>query len=93
MPHRRQFLRHASAASLLAAAPSLAGGPNSARTPSQPTKIKDLIVYQNERFYCAFPSVVCRPDGELLVAFRRAQDAAEALQRFQQLSQKSKTKQ
>jgi sialidase-1 len=36
------------------------------------TKIKDLIVYSDDQFYCAFPSVVRRPDGELLVAFRRA---------------------
>jgi hypothetical protein len=35
-------------------------------------KIKDVLVYQDERFYSAFPSVVRRPDGELLVAFRRA---------------------
>src|SRR5262245_33029805 len=37
-------------------------------------KIKDVLVYQDERFYCAFPSVIRRPDGELLVAFRRAPD-------------------
>ena len=74
MPHRRQFLRHVSAASLLAAAPSLASRPDSARVPGQPSKIKDLIIYQHDQFYCAFPSVVCRPDGELLVAFRRAPD-------------------
>ena len=35
-------------------------------------KIDDIIIYQDERFYAAFPSVVSRPDGELLVAFRRA---------------------
>jgi hypothetical protein len=74
VPHRRQFLRHASAASLLAAAPSLASRPSSAGVPSQPAKIKDLIIYHHPQFYCAFPSVVCRPDGELLVAFRRAPD-------------------
>ena len=33
-----------------------------------------MIIYQHDQFYCAFPSVVCRPDGELLVAFRRAPD-------------------
>ena len=38
------------------------------------TKIKDLIIYRNEQFYCAFPSVVRRFDGELIVAFRRAPD-------------------
>lgn len=39
---------------------------------AQPTKIKDLRIYAHERYYVAFPSVVRRPDGELLVAFRRA---------------------
>jgi sialidase-1 len=40
--------------------------------PGEIHKVSDLIVYQDEKFYCAFPSVVRRPDGELLVAFRRA---------------------
>ena len=35
-------------------------------------KEKDIVIYQDDRFYSAFPSVVLRPDGELLVAFRRA---------------------
>jgi hypothetical protein len=35
-------------------------------------KLQDLVIYQDDRFYAAFPSVVKRPDGELLVAFRRA---------------------
>lgn len=35
-------------------------------------KIQDLTVYADERLYAAFPSIVRRPDGELLVAFRRA---------------------
>lgn len=35
-------------------------------------KVRDLVIYQDDRFYSAFPSVVRRPDGELLVAFRRA---------------------
>ena len=30
------------------------------------------LIYQDDLFYCAFPSIVRRPDGELLVAFRRA---------------------
>ena len=71
MPNRRQFLRRMSGASLLAVAPGLAAHPPG---PSQPSKVKDLIIYQHDQFYCAFPSVVCRPDGELLVAFRRAPD-------------------
>ena len=35
-------------------------------------KEKDIVVYRNDQFYSAFPSVVLRPDGELIVAFRRA---------------------
>ncbi|MFH0756731.1 MAG: sialidase family protein [Bacteroidota bacterium] len=37
-------------------------------------KIKDIIIYEDARFYAAFPSVIKRPDGELYVAFRRAPD-------------------
>lgn len=35
-------------------------------------KVRDLVIYGDARFHCAFPSVVQRPDGELLVSFRRA---------------------
>ena len=35
-------------------------------------KIKDVLVYKDSAFYSTFPSVVKKPDGELLVAFRRA---------------------
>ena len=31
-----------------------------------------IVIYENPRFYAAFPSIITRPDGELLVAFRRA---------------------
>jgi hypothetical protein len=37
-------------------------------------KVRDTVLYDEPRFYSAFPSVVRRPDGELLVAFRRAPD-------------------
>jgi sialidase-1 len=37
-------------------------------------KIKDVVIYEDTMFYSAFPSVVRRPDGELIVAFRRAPD-------------------
>ncbi len=37
-------------------------------------KLEDIVIYTNSQFHCAFPSVVRRPDGELLVAFRRAPD-------------------
>ena len=35
-------------------------------------KVKDVMIYEDTQFYCAFPSVIKRPDGELMVAFRRA---------------------
>ena len=35
-------------------------------------KGEDIAVYTDDNFYSAFPSVVSKPDGELLVAFRRA---------------------
>ena len=35
-------------------------------------KLEDIVVYEDARYYAAFPSIVQRPDGELLVAFRRA---------------------
>jgi sialidase-1 len=35
-------------------------------------KVQDVMIYEDAQFYAAFPSVVRRPDGELLVAFRRA---------------------
>ena len=37
-------------------------------------KLNDIVIYSDEAFYSAFPSIVARPDGELLVAFRRAPD-------------------
>ena len=37
-------------------------------------KLEDIVIYKNEKFHSAFPSIVRRPDGELLVAFRRAPD-------------------
>lgn len=41
---------------------------------STPTlrKVKDVVIYEDVKFHSAFPSVVKLPDGELLVAFRRA---------------------
>jgi sialidase-1 len=35
-------------------------------------KVRDLVIYQDDKFHCAFPSVIQRPDGEIWVAFRRA---------------------
>lgn len=41
-------------------------------TAAQIVKIRDSIVYSEDHMYSAFPSVVMRPDGELICAFRRA---------------------
>ncbi len=35
-------------------------------------KLGDVSVYSDPAFYSSFPSVVCRPDGRLLLGFRRA---------------------
>ncbi|MGI8906984.1 MAG: sialidase family protein [Candidatus Sumerlaeaceae bacterium] len=35
-------------------------------------KLRDVVVYEDPRFHCAFPSVIQKPDGELICAFRRA---------------------
>lgn len=64
MLNRNQFLK----AMLAPAAPALWSAP------AVPRKIKDVVVYSDEKFYSAFPSIVRRPSGELLVAFRRAPD-------------------
>ena len=36
----------------------------------------DVVIYRYDRFYAAFPSIVTRPSGELIVAFRRAPEHA-----------------
>jgi sialidase-1 len=45
-----------------------------ADVPTAVRKIKDVVIYKDPLFYSSFPSVVRLPDGELLVAFRRAPD-------------------
>jgi hypothetical protein len=35
-------------------------------------KGEDIVVYEDAKFYAAFPSIVRRDNGELIVAFRRA---------------------
>jgi len=49
-------------------AQKLCGASNEAKV----KKLNDIIIYQDDKFYCSFPSLVRRPNGELLVAFRRA---------------------
>jgi sialidase-1 len=37
-------------------------------------KAENILIYGDDEYYATFPSIVARPDGELLVAFRRAPD-------------------
>lgn len=37
-------------------------------------KVKDVLIYKDTMYHNAFPSIIKQPDGELLVAFRRAPD-------------------
>src|ERR1700722_4163410 len=37
-------------------------------------KLRDIVIYRDDKFYRSFPSIVRRRGGELLVAFRRAPD-------------------
>jgi len=37
-------------------------------------RLEDVLIYSDEKYYSTFPSIVTRPDGELLVTFRRAPD-------------------
>jgi hypothetical protein len=44
----------------------------SALAADKPRVGASLVLYEDPKFYAAFPSIVRRPDGELIVAFRRA---------------------
>ena len=35
-------------------------------------KVKDIVIYHDNRFFASFPSVIRKSDGEIIVAFRRA---------------------
>lgn len=54
----------------LAVSASLSAAPTAAAPGIR--KLDDVVIYSDPQFHTAFPSVVRRPDGELLVAFRRA---------------------
>ncbi len=57
----------------MAAAAAVVGSTQALAEPNV-TKAENVIVYHDPQFYSAFPSIVKRADGELLVAFRRAPD-------------------
>lgn len=69
---RRQLLGKVGTASLMALAARHTGAAPAAAASARIEKIKDIVLYEDDKYYCAFPSVVTRPNGELLVAFRRA---------------------
>src|SRR6266550_9474641 len=48
------------------------GAQSAAKSSIPIRKVEDIVIYQDPKFYSAFPSIVRRPDGELIVAFRRA---------------------
>ena len=58
----------------LAALALLSSFPARGENQTAPTirKVEDIVIYQDDKFYSAFPSIVRRRDGELLTAFRRA---------------------
>lgn len=37
-------------------------------------KIKDIVIYKDTAFFSTFPSIIKKPNGDLLTAFRRAPD-------------------
>src|SRR5439155_15352629 len=58
---------------IMAAGAAQSQGAQPIGTPSTVVrKIQDIVIYKDDKFYSAFPSIVRRSDGELLVAFRRA---------------------
>jgi len=57
---------------LLISTGPLQSGPAAQSDYQEVRKVKDIVVYKDEKFYSAFPSIVKRKNGELLVAFRRA---------------------
>ncbi len=69
---RREFVKNVAGVSLVGAASTMAAAPAAVAKRPRVKKVKDVVIYRNNLFYSAFPSVVTRPDGKLLVAFRRA---------------------
>lgn len=64
-----RIARHPSLVAVLLCFPAVAEAAGAGVRPAA-----NVIVYEDPAFYSAFPSIVRRPDGELLVAFRRAPD-------------------
>ncbi len=62
----------AGSACAVAALSASAANPPHPASGATARNVRDLVIYEDPTFYSSFPSVVKRPDGELLVAFRRA---------------------
>ena len=59
---------------LLLFAVTWAGPATGGSTEREARKLTDIVLYQDKKFYVSFPSIARRPNGELVVAFRRAPD-------------------
>src|SRR6266496_1988472 len=75
-PVRSNLFRAALLTALVVAATATQSHGELAARPLSPAihKLQDIVIYKDDKFYSAFPSIVRRPGGELLVAFRRAPD-------------------
>jgi sialidase-1 len=65
--NRRSFI-----VTTASAAATLASRNLHAQESSAIKKVKDIVIYNDDRFYSAFPSLVTKRDGEVICAFRRA---------------------
>lgn len=65
-------MQTAACAAYVLVALALGSVPASAESAGGIRKVEDIVIYEDARFYSAFPSIVTRPSGEVLVAFRRA---------------------
>jgi hypothetical protein len=65
-------LRFRRVATLIAALLTTHTAQSESKPDSDIRKVGDVVIYRDDGYYSAFPSIVRRRDGELLVAFRRA---------------------
>ena len=72
MLDRRELLRGMLALPMVDLVGGLEQGAKGMSNHKKLVKQRDFVIYNDERYYSAFPSVIRRPGGELLVAFRRA---------------------
>lgn len=73
-PTRRQFIKAITATASLSSIPILNLNKSASTTKKSEDikKIEDVVIYKDPNFYCIGPSILRRPDDELIVSFRRA---------------------